>query len=68
MPVRYIDEDKVSFSTRRHILNSEFDVSRVRQLPKVSIVYSYVEPDTATIQALVSGGTQGIVFAGTASF
>src|SRR5262249_43169561 len=51
----YVDEDKVSFyrsSTRRHTLNAEFDVSRVSQLPKVAILYSYIEPETATIQAL----------------
>src|SRR5689334_15080752 len=55
----YVDEDKVSFyrsSTRRHTFNSEFDVSRTRQLPKVDIVYSYVEPDPAMILALVAGG------------
>src|SRR5215475_6416941 len=63
----YIDEDRVSFyrsSTRRHTLNSEFDVSRLRELPKVEIVYSYVEPDPVTIRALVNNRTRGIVFAG----
>jgi len=63
----YVDEDKVSFyrtSTRRHTLNSEFDVSALREFPKVEIVYSYVQPSTAVIQALVQGGVQGIVFAG----
>src|SRR4051794_5860734 len=47
----YVDEDKVTFyrsSTRRHTFNSEFDLSGVRQLPKVEIVYSYVEPDPST--------------------
>ena len=64
----YIDEDKVTFyrsSTRRHTFNSEFDVSHVSQLPNVAILYSYVDPDTATIQALVNTGVKGIVFAGT---
>jgi len=64
----YVDEDKVTFyrsSTRRHTFNSEFDLSRIRQLPKVDILYSYVEPDPATIRALVNDGTKGIVFAGT---
>ncbi|MEO5739501.1 MAG: asparaginase [Vicinamibacterales bacterium] len=63
----YVDEDKVSFyraSTRRHTFNSEFDVSAVKELPKVEIVYSYVEPNTAIIQALVASGARGIVFAG----
>ena len=63
----YVDEDKVSFyrmSTRRHTLNSEFDVRSVKALPKVEIVYSYVEPNTAMIQALVASGVKGIIFAG----
>ena len=62
----YVNEDKMSFyhsPTRRHTLKSEFDISAVKALPKVEIVYSYVEPDTVIIQALVSSGTQGIVFA-----
>jgi len=64
----YIDEDKVSFyrsTTKRHTLNSEFDVASLAQLPKVAILYSYVEPDASLIRAAISGGAQGIVFAGT---
>src|SRR5438094_5247229 len=50
----YVDEDKVSFyraSTKRHTVNSEFDVSSIREFPKVDILYSYVEPNVAMIQA-----------------
>jgi L-asparaginase len=64
----YIDEDKVSFyraPTKRHTLNSEFAVSAIRELPKVEIVYSYIQPSAVLIQALVGSGVQGIVFAGT---
>lgn len=64
----YVNEDKVSFyhaPTTRHTHTSEFDISAVKALPKVEIVYSYVEPDAAIIQAVVSRGTKGIVFAGT---
>ena len=63
----YVNEDRVSFyhsPTRRHTLKSEFDISALKALPKVEIIYSYVEPDSAIIQALVSSGTKGIVFAG----
>jgi L-asparaginase len=63
----YVDADRVSFyraSTRRHTTNSEFDVSSVKDLPKVDVVYSYVEPNTSILQALVASGTKGIVFAG----
>jgi L-asparaginase len=64
----YIDEDKVSFyrsSTKRHTVNSEFDVANVSEFPKVDIVYSYIEPSVAMIQALHASGVRGIVFAGT---
>ena len=64
----YVDADRVAFyraSTRRHTTRSEFDVSRITTLPKVDIVYSYVEPSAAMIQALVADGVRGIVFAGT---
>ena len=49
----YIDEDKVSFyrsTTKRHTANSEFDVTSLTQLPKVAILYSYVEPDASLIR------------------
>jgi L-asparaginase len=64
----YIDEDKVSFyreSTKRHTANSEFDVTDLTTLPKVSILYSYIDPDPAMIQSAIKNGAKGIVFAGT---
>jgi L-asparaginase len=64
----YIDEDKVSFyrsTTKRHTANTEFDVTSLSTLPKVSILYSYIEPDASLIQAAITSGAKGIVFAGT---
>ena len=64
----YVDADRVSFyraSTKRHTVNSEFDVSKVKEFPKVDIVYSYIEPSVTMIQALHSIGVKGIVFAAT---
>ena len=64
----YIDEDKVSYyraTTKRHTANSEFDITALATLPKVSILYSYIEPDASLIQAAIKGGAKGIVFAGT---
>jgi L-asparaginase len=64
----YVDPDQVVFyraSTKRHTSKSEFDVSALKQFPRVDIVYSYIEPDTAAIKALHAGGARGIVFAGT---
>jgi L-asparaginase len=64
----YVDADHVTFyraTTRRHTTRSEFDVSRLTQLPQVEIMYSYVQPSTRIGQALVSAGAAGIVIAGT---
>jgi L-asparaginase len=64
----YVDEDRVAFyraSTRRHTSDAEFDVSTLTRLPKVEIVYSYVEPDTAMIDAVVARKAKGLVLAGT---
>lgn len=64
----YVDADRVSFyraSTKRHTADSEFDLRGIKELPKVDILYSYVQPNAAMIQALVADGVKGIVFAGT---
>jgi L-asparaginase len=63
----YVDEDRISFyraPTKRHTLDSEFDIAALTQFPKVSILVSYVEPDAALIQAAVNNGAKGIVLAG----
>ncbi|HMG35552.1 MAG TPA: asparaginase [Blastocatellia bacterium] len=62
----YVDEDEVRFyrmSTKRHTVSSEFDVRGLKALPKVEIVYSYIESDPAVIRAVVGSGAKGIVFA-----
>ena len=64
----YVDPDEVVFyrtSTKRHTAQSEFDVSKMKELPRVDILYSYIEPDTAHIKALVATSAKGVVFAGT---
>lgn len=64
----YVDEDKISYyraTTKRHTSSSEFDVTSLTSLPKVTILYSYIEPDAALIQAAIKSGAKGIVFAGT---
>jgi L-asparaginase len=64
----YVDADKVAFyraSTKRHTFNSEFDVGTIKAFPKVAIVYSYAEPNTTVIHALLKDGVSGIVFAAT---
>jgi L-asparaginase len=64
----YVDGDAVVFyrsSTRRHTSRTEFDVMQMRELPKVDIYYSYVQPNVEIIDTLVKTGVNGIVFAGT---
>jgi L-asparaginase/Glu-tRNA(Gln) amidotransferase subunit D len=64
----YVDGDKVVYyraSTKRHTERSEFDVSSLSDLPKVEILYSYIQPSPALVKALVADGARGIVFAGT---
>lgn len=64
----YVDQDAVTFykaSTRRHTARSEFDVSKLTELPKVEILYAYAEPSTVAIKALGEAKVGGIVFAGT---
>ncbi|MBI2689098.1 MAG: asparaginase [Acidobacteria bacterium] len=64
----YVDGDRVSYyraPVKRHTVNSEFDVSGLKELPQVEIVYSYVEPSAVMLEALLASGPKGIVFAGT---
>jgi L-asparaginase len=42
-----------------------FDISAVRELPRVDIAYSYVGADGADIDAFVAAGAKGIVVAAT---
>lgn len=42
-----------------------FDISHVKQLPKVKILYSYQDQDPALLHAAVKAGAKGIVIAGT---
>ena len=63
----YVDHDQVAYyraPEKRHTVNSEFDLSGIRELPKVEILYGYVEANTPVlIHALQQAGVRGIVFA-----
>jgi L-asparaginase type II len=64
----YADADRVAFyraPLRRHTTRSEFDVRALPALPAVDILYSYADAGTSLAAALVAGGVQGIVIAGT---
>lgn len=63
----YIHEDQVTFyrsPTRRHTSASEFHVDALTSLPKVEILYSYLQPDTDSLHDVIRRGARGVVFAG----
>lgn len=63
-PIGYADSDRIVFyrkSLKRHTSKSEFDVTRLAELPKVEIAYGYQEADRAAVDALVAAGAKGIV-------
>jgi L-asparaginase len=49
---------------RRHAPDTEFEISRLDDLPMVEIVYSYAGASGRPVAALVEDGCRGIVFAG----
>lgn len=68
-PLGYVDNDRrvmlYRAPVRRHTGATPFSLGLVDELPRVDVVTSYVEADGALIDAAVSAGAQGIVFAGT---
>ncbi|PIK25501.1 type II asparaginase [Bacillus pumilus] len=65
----YIGEiagEVVSFyneSTRKHTTESEFDVSKIKELPQVDILYGYQNDQKYVYDAAVKAGAKGIVVA-----
>ena len=63
----YVQGDRVAFyrsSVRRHTEASEFDVSAVRQLPEVAIVYGHEGVTRTAIDAFTAAHAAGLVYAG----
>ena len=53
--------------TRKHTVDTEFDVQGVQQLPRVDIAMAYSGADGAAIEALAKSGCAGLVAAGLGS-
>lgn len=63
----YVFNGKVHFnqtSGKLHTLQSVFDVTNLKTLPKVGILYSYSNVQPEALHALVNAGYQGIIHAG----
>ncbi|MDL2358417.1 MAG: type II asparaginase [Pseudomonadota bacterium] len=51
-------------STRKHTIDTEFDVSALTALPQVDIVYGYANVGPVALDAFVAAGAKGIIHAG----
>jgi L-asparaginase len=63
----FVDDDRVTFyrmPVKSHTRATPFDVSRLRALPRVDILYTYADADGALIDAAVAHGAAGLVIAG----
>jgi L-asparaginase len=64
----YADPDRIVYyraPTRRHTAQSEFDLTQMASIPKVTILYSYAGDDGDLAKAAVAAGAKGLVIAGT---
>ena len=63
----YIQGNKPFFyhvSTRKHTLDTEFDISALQTLPQVDIVYGYANMNATALDAFLAAGAKGIIHAG----
>ncbi|MGH7847268.1 MAG: asparaginase [Candidatus Binatia bacterium] len=67
----YVDDDQVTFyraPLRKHTAASPFEIGNLQRLPRVDIIYTYVDADGILIQAAVERAkAEGLVIAGFAS-
>jgi L-asparaginase type II len=63
----YIQGSKPFFyrqSTRKHTVDTEFDIAGLNALPMVEIVYGYANVGPVAVDAFVAAGARGIIHAG----
>ena len=63
-PLAIVDHDTIYFNRARPTRRPPFDLSKVTELPRVDIIYSYGGADSVLIDAAVAAGAKGIVVAG----
>ena len=64
----YINDGVPEFyciSTRRHTIDSEFNLRGIKNLPLVKIIYGHAGDDGIFVNAAVNAGAAGIIYAGT---
>lgn len=65
--IGYIQNGEVYYSlrpTKKHTINSDFDVDNLNELPKVGIVYGYSDMQADIIAPMLENNYKGIVLAG----
>jgi L-asparaginase len=62
--VAYGKSDFYNTTDWKHTTQTEFDISSVTQLPRVDIIYAYVDSPPDAINSAVANGAKGIVIAG----
>ena len=50
--------------TRKHTINSAFDITKIKELPRVDIIYSHSNDNPDFVNLAVKNGAKGIVNAG----
>jgi L-asparaginase len=63
----YTDPDQIVFyrmPTRRHTLDSEFDIANLERLPRVDVIYVFTGARADLANAAVNAGAEGLVIAG----
>lgn len=66
-PLGYINSGNVYYSlapTKKHTVNSVFNVQDITELPKVGIVYSYSDVQADMVSPMLENGYDGIIHAG----
>ena len=64
-PLAIVDPEGAFYRSRSAgRATAQFDISEVKELPRVDIIYSYAGADSVAIDAVVAAGAKGLVIAG----